>query len=359
VRGIEIIRRSAGLVAKRKEPKKPMEKQIDQTLPQPPDSFEHLIWRPLDAGDIPKIVALSEANREIDDRDANMSISEVQGQLAFLGDKISTDTQVALDPDGDAIIALGLVFAWPADGESRVTLTGSVHADWRRQGLGTYLMNWMEARADMKFAEAPRDLPRRLTANARTTAVDRITMYEQRGYTPARYFNHMSRVIGDPEPVRLPEGIEILPFDNDRAEAIRIAHNETFKEHYNFLEISPEMWQEHLLGGDAFRPALSSVAVDGSEVAGYLLTEVFPDRNTQRDIQEAVMEAIGVRPGYRGRGVASALMTHTLHQYKAAGFTHTALDVDTENATRALQLYEKMGFFSDRASVQYQKAAAP
>ena len=332
-----------------------MDKTTEQTLPTPPAELAHLEWRPLSQDDIPIIAALSKANMETDGRDAGMSEGEIRQQLAFIGDGLSEDSRVALTPDGGSLGALGLVFLWPAEEAHRITVTGSVHTDYRRQGLGSYLMEWLETRAQQKFDQLDDELPKQLTANTRTTHPDRIALFEKYNYTPTRYFNHMSRALDGAKPVDLPAGFEIEVFSDSRSKQLREAHNETFREHYNFSTISPEMWQEHLIEGDAFRADLSFVVLDGSEIAGYLLTEVFDERNAQRGISEAVMEGIGVRPAYHGRGIASAMMAHTMQHYLLHGFTQTALDVDTENITNALQLYEKMGFESVRTAVQYKK----
>ena len=49
-------------------------------------------------------------------------------------------------------------------------------------------------------------------------------------------------------------------------------------------------------------------------------------------------------PRYRGRGLATHLLAHTLHACREAGFDTSSLDVDTQNPTGALGIYERAGY---------------
>jgi mycothiol synthase len=61
---------------------------------------------------------------------------------------------------------------------------------------------------------------------------------------------------------------------------------------------------------------------------------------------QAWLGTIGVRREYRESGVASALMTRTMEAFRQRGYRKAILDVDTENPTGALGLYERHGFRS-------------
>ncbi len=60
--------------------------------------------------------------------------------------------------------------------------------------------------------------------------------------------------------------------------------------------------------------------------------------------REAYVAYLGTDAAYRKRGLAAALLAHMLQACRAEGFDTVSLDVDTENPTGALGLYERAGF---------------
>ena len=65
-------------------------------------------------------------------------------------------------------------------------------------------------------------------------------------------------------------------------------------------------------------------------------------------------EAAAVRRELRKRGVASALITWSLHAFAQGGFTHAMLGVDADNPTGAHRLYKALGFERERRSITHQ-----
>jgi ribosomal protein S18 acetylase RimI-like enzyme len=59
--------------------------------------------------------------------------------------------------------------------------------------------------------------------------------------------------------------------------------------------------------------------------------------------RSVLLEDLIVRPAYRGRGIASALLRHAVHFAREEGAVEITLLTDATN-TRAIALYEKMGF---------------
>ncbi|MFM7082925.1 MAG: GNAT family N-acetyltransferase, partial [Actinomycetota bacterium] len=69
----------------------------------------------------------------------------------------------------------------------------------------------------------------------------------------------------------------------------------------------------------------------------------------------AWIDNIGTLAEYRGRGIATQLITTALAKYRAEGMQFAALGVDSANPTGAYQLYESLGFHPWRESVTYQR----
>jgi ribosomal protein S18 acetylase RimI-like enzyme len=54
---------------------------------------------------------------------------------------------------------------------------------------------------------------------------------------------------------------------------------------------------------------------------------------------------LGVRPAYRGRGVARALLDQAFAIFHSRDFAWAGLGVDTQNETGAYRLYESVGMY--------------
>ena len=63
----------------------------------------------------------------------------------------------------------------------------------------------------------------------------------------------------------------------------------------------------------------------------------------QLDEQGGWVGSLGVLQHARGRGIATALLRHEFARYAADGLEWAGLDVDTDNVTRALGVYERVG----------------
>jgi ribosomal protein S18 acetylase RimI-like enzyme len=65
------------------------------------------------------------------------------------------------------------------------------------------------------------------------------------------------------------------------------------------------------------------------------------------------VNTVGTRRAWRGKGVASWLITEALRRIAEAedGFQRAILGVDSENPTGALRVYRRLGFSEDVRSV--------
>jgi len=68
--------------------------------------------------------------------------------------------------------------------------------------------------------------------------------------------------------------------------------------------------------------------------------------------------AIGVRPAWRGRGLAKALLLHSFREFHRRGKRRVGLGVDAQNATDATRLYESIGMVVDSEQVVWEKEVA-
>lgn len=64
---------------------------------------------------------------------------------------------------------------------------------------------------------------------------------------------------------------------------------------------------------------------------------------------------IGVLKAYRRKGIGKRLMIEGMKLLKAKGIYEVMLGVDDQNPTKAIKLYEKLGFKAARKDIAYQK----
>ena len=109
------------------------------------------------------------------------------------------------------------------------------------------------------------------------------------------------------------------------------------------------MWSQWVADSRNFRPALSLLLRDGDgSVAAYLQTSEFDATLAASGIREAYVAKVGTLPAHRRRGLAGVLLQHALLLYRQEGFDRAALDVDSENPSGALGIYERAGFRTHR-----------
>ncbi|MGY1826301.1 N-acetyltransferase family protein [Blastococcus sp. SYSU DS0541] len=325
-------------------------------LPAAPDG---LTVRPLSADDAPAVAELLVAAEALDDTGEFPDADDVAEEWTGWGVDPGRDGVAVIGADG-ALAAYAVVSASPTFRESyRINLDGRVHPDRRGQGIGTALLDWELARGTEVHAERHPEAPAHLVVNVTGTQPRLERLVEQRGLTAERWYRTMERRLADLPDTRGVSGVEFVPFTRDRDDEVRRAHNAAFTEHHGSSERDAESWQRLFTGSRAFRPDLSVLAVADGAVAGYVLAYVYEADTRARGYREVVLGQIGVLPGARGRGLASAMIGGSLRAAASRDCAVAALDVDSDNVTGALRLYESLGFTTVRTRVAWSRSLPP
>lgn len=321
------------------------------TLPEPVATG--LTWRSLTRDDVPVLAALV---ARVEAADAQpFRTSEVEVGEWFEGEwkDPARDTRVGLDADGvpRAWITLD---APPGDVRViRVWEAGGVDPAWRGRGVGRALLAWATARARQKLAESGKDAPGRIAAFLEDHRADALALHARAGFTPVRYYTDMRRDLSRPLPEPRPlDGVRIVPWSAELDDAVRLAHNEAFADHWGSEPRSPEHWQQ---GRAMFAPQWSHVALDEAtgEVAGYTISGRYEHDWEVAGFTSGYTELLGVRRAWRGRGLAPALLTAAMASFRADGMQYAELDVDTENPSGAHGLYASLGYEVTHGAVMY------
>jgi mycothiol synthase len=267
------------------------------------------------------------------------------------------------DPRRDLIMAEhegGLIAAAQTnvrtrDGIGVHEVEGWVRPAWRRRGLGRALLRWAEARAAEVARVDGRPPERALSAWPDEEQAGATALYESEGYEVVRYGFLMVRDLSRPVPDRpLPAGLEIRPVAEADHRRIWDADEEAFRDHWDPADRTEADFAAWFASPD-LDTSLWRVAWDGDEVAGSVMTFVFPSENDQLGLRRGWLEHISVRRPWRRRGLAAALIADSLRVLLDLGMTEAALGVDSENPTGALRLYEGLDFRRARTGVAYRK----
>ena len=121
--------------------------------------------------------------------------------------------------------------------------------------------------------------------------------------------------------------------------------NETFKEHF---DSRPDTIEEvrHFLFSDLYYNKVKEIffaELDGESI-GYIGAGIDEKYNLEKNVQRGDIFTIGILKKYRRTGVGARLMLHALETFRAKGMTRATLGVDDYNPTKAIRLYEKVGF---------------
>jgi len=176
--------------------------------------------------------------------------------------------------------------------------------------------------------------------------------FEAAGWRPIRHSFQM-RIDLDghvAEPV-WPDELEPRNVEPGEEERVYEAHMDSFADHWDFRRESYEEWSRYSLDRARFDPSLWWLVEDGDELAAITLNTW----HSSGDLQYGWIHVLGVRPRWRKRGLATALLRHSFRDFEQRGATRVGLGVDGENTTGAVRLYEKAGMRQVRRNDTYEK----
>lgn len=256
--------------------------------------------------------------------------------------------------------AVGYVYTYHLASQThdqRCYVFARVHPAFLARGIGTELSAWGVRRAVQKLYGGPNVGRKFVRADAPVVDVEAQRIFTDLGLTPVRWFAEMRTPLADVPLVPAPENVTIVEWDAADDRALQRVKNEAFADHWGSTPDDDLRWSQ-LTTGVATRRDLSLAALDGNgEVVGLVLTHRFPDDDI--DVDGSVervgwVDKVATAREWRGRGVASTLISHVVEKYRQVGLTHAGLYVDSDNPTGAVSVYERLGFTVVRRSVTHE-----
>ena len=262
------------------------------------------------------------------------------------------------------LIAFGVLFARvAANPDHRMLLWGMVHPAFHRRGIGTELVRRALAAApDLHARSFPGTeglVVLELADLQGTAELARACGFE----AGTRSFDMARPLPKDPaefDPWIAAPGSDFVVsrFAAQHVEELRQVHNDSFVPyHPGSAPVPAEAWDRRF-SDPTFRPDLSflMLAAGTGEISGYLLSSSVTEHTDQTDPVgplQVRLATITTHHAYRRRGIATALIGAALSEAVAQGFETASLDVDTDNPSGALRVYERAGFTVTHSTTTY------
>jgi len=228
-----------------------------------------------------------------------------------------------------------------------------VAPEFRRRGIGTALAkkgieNLKERGMETGEGEATLGQP------------GGVEFWEHLGFRRVRVFSLMKRSlkkttsrVGENRDVRLRT---LVKGSLEDLKLVNFLENEAFSEHYNFRPHGVDETRYFLEQDPTFRDQEWLIAyLEGSPV-GYVGLGIDARSNLEKNVKAGWIMDIGVLKTHRRKGIGARLLSEGMRRLKTKGMTEALLGVDDQNVTKAMKLYEKLGFVATRKDAAYQKS---
>lgn len=184
-------------------------------------------------------------------------------------------------------------------------------------------------------------------------------IYESFGFRQVRAIDMMKRAL-DNVPCGIGENTEAtmkqMSTKTEDMQLLNMLDNESFKEHPNFRPRTVEETKYAVLDMPWYGEQNIFFAMAENEPVGYVNAGIDVGLNREKNLKYGWVLDIGVLKPYRRKGIGARLMVHAMQVLRDKGMTDALLYVDETNPTRAVELYEKVGFKVAIKSVIYELA---
>jgi len=253
------------------------------------------------------------------------------------------------------VVGYSQLECWPEDDGTWVYLTlGWVLPDWRGRGIGTAMLHWAEDRSRRLAAAWHPAEPFELAANASSTEKEATALLTHEGYLAGYTVLELSLDAATPVPTYpLPAGLEVRSVRPEHLSLIAASIGEAYRQEYEegrFQESYDPAAYAAELSAPKHDSTLWQVAWEGDQVAGQVLSIV---ENGRAEVFE-----VSVRPAWRRRGLARALLSRALRRLRGRGIDVIRIGTVSEFRTRARDLYSTVGFRVLKEFPRYRKPAA-
>lgn len=318
---------------------------------------EQYRMRPATMDDAEAVIGLIDAVNRVKGYPGSGGVDEIRADWQEPDFELADSSLIIEDSNGNLLAYATL---WDTSATPvRPWCSWTLHDDYYGTELESYLLNWLEQKAQRVIEKCPPDAKIVMQTNALEGYDRRIKAVENAGFVHSRNFHGMLIEMDEAPPrAILPENIEIRGMRYpDEIEAMAAAAEAGFKDHWGFveepLEEAIKFWKHYLETDKLFDPDLYFLAIDTKTdaIAGIALCRI--EQIGKPDA--AYVEEFAVLPDYRRQGLGLAMLHYAFGEFYKRGREKVALHVDSDSLTGATRLYEKAGMKSIETWMNFQK----
>ncbi len=260
----------------------------------------------------------------------------------------------------------GAIVAWAEVHTAEIVIIHTdiyVHPDYEAEGIGEYLVAWVESSARQAIDKAPADA--RIVLRGWAFGENKDAWYGAlllaSGMQLIRHFWHMDMNLDAPPPKPIwAEGITLRVYDgiSDKRPIFAVRRT-AFQDQFGHVDRPfEEEYAEWLHGWEGegdFAPELWFLAMDGEAIAGVCLCK--PSHSGEED--QGWVPSLGVLREYRRRGIGEALLYAAFDAFYKMGKQRVGLGVDASSLTGAATLYKRVGMHIAKQFDLYEKELRP
>ena len=298
--------------------------------------FPDLAWRDLQLADVDAIAQLVDLCLKSDAGYAH-GLSTMDDDT----DRFIRETYLPAAPGmstggfdaGGRLMAFASVYPVETAEHYRVSMTGCVHPDRRRRGIGTHLLAWSTNAARRLLESHPSDRPHVLQVSSEFLTETATYLLERHGFEQRFKEYIMRRDLKAPiSEAHFPQDAQIKAWAPALVDQFYAVYKESYQTRPGFIPRGrDELTAWTGVDGKGFRPQLSFMVFDVERPIGFICCD-----------EEWVIQ-VGVLPERRRKGIGSALVNEALSRFKALETDFVMLHVN-ENNIIAYQMYTRCGF---------------
>ena len=217
-----------------------------------------------------------------------------------------------------------------------------------------------EKLADTALEELKKRGMKIVQSGADDDQTDIIRLWESLGFKLVRMFSLMTADLGKTLS-GVGENVDVLveSVRRDVDEDLRMVNwldNECFKEHFNWRPSPVERTIYFVREDPFFKQQEWFFVLLNQKHVGYVGVGVDEKYNVERNVKCGWILDIGVLKPCRRTGIGTRLMLLGMDRLRAMGMKTAMLGVDDWNVTKAMHLYEKVGFKVAKKDIAYERS---
>lgn len=225
------------------------------------------------------------------------------------------------------------------------------------------LSNSKEVRAQFgclpEHVQSASEMSEWLFVHARNTGTNRVSLWqmtegiaapylERVGWKRVRKYLRMALDLTQPWSKTIASEQDVIVINATVEADYQIVHQlieETLADHWDHNQLDFDTFMSTQAAHPGHHPHLWYIAYLDNQPAGAIVGRL--------EGAKGQIALLGTKEQFRGRGVATVLLSKALTELKGRGATKVIVDVDSDNATNANRVYEKVGMKIEFSSEQW------